>query len=164
MDNALLHEMITELQLEVRHDSRTGGPLAWRCVSGQPQEGDRILVDGEIVAYKADEHGALGLRSIYISDRVARLERITALTDAYMDATDKEPDSIALDRMADLMLFEELTDTNKNKMKAEYERTTGNDAQERRAIRQAGGRIRSERSQSCRTKAPVVINLRIYFR
>ncbi|MET1168374.1 hypothetical protein ABWV16_25355, partial [Bacillus velezensis] len=120
MDNALLHEMITELQLEVRRDYRTGGPLAWRCVSGQPQEADRVSVDGEIVVYKADEHGALGLRSIYISDRVARLERITALTDAYMDATDKEPDAIALDRMADLVLFEELTDTNKNKMKAEY--------------------------------------------
>lgn len=120
MDNGLLHEMITELQLEVRRDYRTGGPLAWRCVSGQPHEGDHVLVDDEIVTYKDAEHAALGLRTIYISDRVARLERITALADAYMDATDKEPDSIALDRMADLVLFEELTDTNKNKMKAEY--------------------------------------------
>lgn len=120
MDNGLLHEMITELQLEVRHDYRTGGPLAWRCVSGQPHEGDHVLVDGEIVTYKSAEHATLDLRTIYISDRVTRLERITALTDAYMDATDKEPDSIALDRMADLVLFEELTDTNKNKMKAEY--------------------------------------------
>lgn len=120
MDNGLLHKMITELQIEVRHDYKTGGPLAWRCVSGQPQEGDRVLVGGEIVSYKADDHAALGLRCHYISDRVARLERITALTDAYMDATDKEPDHIALERITDLVLFEELTDTNKNKMKTEY--------------------------------------------
>lgn len=120
MDNALLHEMITELQLEVRHDYKTGGPLAWRCVSGQPKEGDRVLVDGEIVAYKAEEHAGIGLQSIYISDRVARLERITALTDAYMDATGKEPEPIAIERLTDLVLYEELTDTNKNKMKSEY--------------------------------------------
>ncbi|MEK4267930.1 hypothetical protein [Bacillus sp. FSL W8-0940] len=50
-------------------------------------------------------------------DRIERIEEITALADAYFDAVGEHPDSIALERMANLIIYEELSDTNKNKMK-----------------------------------------------
>ncbi len=52
--------------------------------------------------------------------RQERIEAITALSDAYFDSTGDHPEPAALERMANLVLYEELSDTNKNKMKAEY--------------------------------------------
>ena len=51
-------------------------------------------------------------------DRIQRIEEITALADAYFDSAGEHPDSIALERMANLVIYEELSDTSKNKMKS----------------------------------------------
>ncbi|WP_236251205.1 hypothetical protein [Bacillus sp. NSP9.1] len=48
-------------------------------------------------------------------DRIQRIEEITALADAYFDSVGEHPDSTALERMANLVIYEELSDTNKNK-------------------------------------------------
>ncbi|NUJ19715.1 hypothetical protein FKN04_24655 [Bacillus glycinifermentans] len=50
-------------------------------------------------------------------DRIERIKEINALVEAYHDSVGKSPDSAALERMANLIIYEELSDTNKNKMK-----------------------------------------------
>ncbi|MEC0479000.1 hypothetical protein ACG2QI_00220 [Bacillus sp. GM2] len=52
-------------------------------------------------------------------DRIQRIEEITALADAYFDAVGEHPDSIALARMANLVIYEELTNPHPDKMARE---------------------------------------------
>ncbi|MCI4129449.1 hypothetical protein MMJ47_18455 [Bacillus haynesii] len=52
-------------------------------------------------------------------DRIQRIEEITALADAYFDAVGEHPDSIALERMANLVIYEELADSHPDKMTRE---------------------------------------------
>jgi hypothetical protein len=48
--------------------------------------------------------------------RAARLFLIAELTEDYFAKTGEMPDAIALERLADLLLYEELTDTNEHKI------------------------------------------------
>ncbi|MDE1383301.1 hypothetical protein PVN32_24710 [Bacillus paralicheniformis] len=52
-------------------------------------------------------------------DRIQRIEEITALADAYFDAVGEHPDSTALERMANLVIYEELTNPHPDKMARE---------------------------------------------
>ncbi|MDI3412550.1 hypothetical protein QKW52_29225 [Bacillus sonorensis] len=52
-------------------------------------------------------------------DRIQRIEEITALSDAYFDAVGEHPDSIALERMANLVIYEEITNPHPDKMARE---------------------------------------------
>lgn len=53
--------------------------------------------------------------------RDVRLVNIEELTEMYREATGEWPDGVALERLADLCLYEELTDTNPDKVtKTEY--------------------------------------------
>jgi hypothetical protein len=51
--------------------------------------------------------------------REVRLVKIEALTETYVATTGEWPDAVALERLADLCLYEELTDPNPDKMTAE---------------------------------------------
>lgn len=51
--------------------------------------------------------------------REVRIVKIEALTEGYWATTGEIPDSVALERLADLCLWEELTDTNPDKMTTE---------------------------------------------
>lgn len=51
--------------------------------------------------------------------REQRFRAIEQLTDAYYQASGKLPDTAALDRLATLCLYEEVTDSRSNKMKAQ---------------------------------------------
>jgi hypothetical protein len=51
--------------------------------------------------------------------REVRLVKIEALTEDYYANTGEMPDAVALERLADLCLYEELTDPNPDKMTAE---------------------------------------------
>jgi hypothetical protein len=51
--------------------------------------------------------------------REVRLVKIEQLTEDYYAKAGEWPDSVALERLADLVLYEELTDTNPDKMTAE---------------------------------------------
>jgi hypothetical protein len=51
--------------------------------------------------------------------RELRLVKIGELTEEYFDKTGEMPDAVALERLADLCLYEELTDSNPDKMTAE---------------------------------------------
>ncbi|EOO19996.1 hypothetical protein [Bacillus cereus] len=56
-----------------------------------------------------------------ISNRDVRAEEIKALTDAYVGAVGQRPEPKQLERLADLLLYEELSDTHPDKMTlAEY--------------------------------------------
>ncbi|QYG88328.1 hypothetical protein [Bacillus atrophaeus] len=48
--------------------------------------------------------------------RLDRIEEITALADAYFDAVGEHPETKALERMANLVLYEELSDPHADKM------------------------------------------------
>lgn len=53
--------------------------------------------------------------------REQRIERVQEITDAYVEQTGERPDPSALSRLADVILHEELTDRNPDKMtKNEY--------------------------------------------
>lgn len=52
-------------------------------------------------------------------DRIERIEEITALADAYYDSVGEHPDSTALERMANLVIYEELSDSHPDKMTRE---------------------------------------------
>ncbi|MED1742072.1 hypothetical protein P4U97_21695 [Bacillus swezeyi] len=52
-------------------------------------------------------------------DRIERIEEITALADAYFDAVGEHPDFTALERMANLVIYEELTNPHPDKMTRE---------------------------------------------
>lgn len=51
--------------------------------------------------------------------RALRLVKIEALTESYYAETGEMPDSVALERLSDLCLYEELTDPNPDKMTTE---------------------------------------------
>ncbi|MED4828162.1 hypothetical protein [Bacillus atrophaeus] len=51
--------------------------------------------------------------------RQERMEEITALSDAYFDSTGEHPEPVALERMANLVLFEELSDSHPDKVTRE---------------------------------------------
>lgn len=51
--------------------------------------------------------------------RLERIEEITALSDAYYDSIGEHPDTFALERMANLVLYEELSDRHPDKMTRE---------------------------------------------
>ncbi|MEG7333247.1 hypothetical protein [Bacillus sp. 0102A] len=52
--------------------------------------------------------------------RLERIEETRALVNSYYDSTGEQPDITALERMANLIIYEELSNTNKNKMREEY--------------------------------------------
>ncbi|MGE9877946.1 hypothetical protein [Bacillus velezensis] len=53
--------------------------------------------------------------------RQERIEAITALSDAYFDSTGEHPEQSALERMANLVLYEELSDSHPDKVaRTEY--------------------------------------------
>ncbi|MEV2320435.1 hypothetical protein ABNC55_20910 [Paenibacillus larvae] len=54
-----------------------------------------------------------------ITDRQERIKAVEALTDAYIDSIGQAPDSVQLERLADYILAEELTDMHPDKMTRE---------------------------------------------
>ncbi|MGX5702369.1 hypothetical protein [Bacillus cereus] len=54
-----------------------------------------------------------------ISDRDVRAEEIKSLTDAFVETVGERPDPKQLERLADLLLYEELSDTHPDKMTRE---------------------------------------------
>ncbi|WP_332606848.1 hypothetical protein [Bacillus spizizenii] len=53
--------------------------------------------------------------------RLERIEEITALADAYFDSVGEHPESTALERMANLVIYEELSDSHPDKVtRSEY--------------------------------------------
>ncbi|QHZ49922.1 hypothetical protein [Paenibacillus larvae] len=54
-----------------------------------------------------------------ITDRSERIKAVEALTDAYIDSIGQTPDSAQLERLADYILAEELTDMHPDKMTRE---------------------------------------------
>lgn len=52
-------------------------------------------------------------------DRIERIKEINALVEAYHDSVGKSPDSAALERMANLIIYEELSDPHPDKMARE---------------------------------------------
>lgn len=52
-------------------------------------------------------------------DRIERIKEINALVEAYHDSVGKSPDSAALERMANLIIYEELSDSHPDKMTRE---------------------------------------------
>ncbi|MHA2883379.1 hypothetical protein [Bacillus cereus] len=51
-----------------------------------------------------------------ISNRDVRAKEIKSLSDAYVEAVGERPDEFQLERLTDLFLYEELTDSNPDKM------------------------------------------------
>lgn len=60
-----------------------------------------------------------GERYYLVTDRTARAELIRRITDDYVAANDKTPDGALLERLADVMLYEELTDRHPDKVTRE---------------------------------------------
>lgn len=70
--------------------------------------------------YKAEfERAVNGLIDKNIEDRTERIRAIDALIDEYVDAIGSAPDPVQLERLADYILKEELTDASKNKVRRE---------------------------------------------
>lgn len=85
--------------------------------------------------YKAEFHDAVSdLIAEAIADRAERLAAVHALTDAYFDSVSKTPDSSELARLTDYILREELTDTDRMKMRnTEYPFLSEHQLERRRA-------------------------------
>lgn len=67
--------------------------------------------------YKAEFHDAVtDLIAQDIADRTERMAAVNALTDAYFDSVDKQPDAAELERLTDYILREELTDRHPDKV------------------------------------------------
>lgn len=85
--------------------------------------------------YKVEFHDAVSdLIAQDIADRTERMAAVNALTDAYFDSVDKQPDAAELERLTDYILREELTDTNRMKSRdAEYPFLSEHQFERRRA-------------------------------
>jgi hypothetical protein len=76
-----------------------------------PKEADQAPGDAMLVDIMADSKFADTL-----ANRDLRIQIIENLTDCYFEATDASPDAKQLERLADAILCEELTDQRRNKM------------------------------------------------
>ncbi|MEC0328708.1 hypothetical protein P4H42_03605 [Paenibacillus macerans] len=79
-------------------------------------------LSGPAYDYKAEFHDAVtDLIAEGIADRGERMAAVHALTEAYFDSVGTAPDAAEIERLADYVLREELTDTNPHKVAhAEY--------------------------------------------
>jgi hypothetical protein len=113
--------IIDDLFARVKYDTETGGELAFKHVHREPREGDYVILRGETKPVKYDEkaHKAEEIAAVLVSDRSKRIKIIDELTEAYVTQTGERPDHTQLDRLATLILREELTDDDPYKMSHE---------------------------------------------
>lgn len=102
---------LTQLENEVRHDFKNGGPLVWTSAKEQPKQSDLVYVDGGIFNYKTDKHGDIPPEQILVvtsEDRKRRVNEIIA-----------ENPSVDINRLADVLLYDKLYNPSLTKMQDE---------------------------------------------
>ncbi|MDL5023761.1 hypothetical protein [Bacillus velezensis] len=80
--------------------------------------------------------------------RQERIEAITALSDAYYDSTGEHPELSALERMANLVLYEELSDAHPDKVTREEYPIMSETQFEERYKREASDKLAEEYDQT----------------
>ncbi|MGX6582870.1 hypothetical protein ACWMNW_15680 [Bacillus velezensis] len=80
--------------------------------------------------------------------RQERIEAITALSDAYFDSTGDHPEPAALERMANLVLYEELSDSHPDKVTREEYPIMSETQLEERYKREASDKLAEEYDQT----------------
>lgn len=85
--------------------------------------------------------------------RMERIEEITALSDAYYDSVGEHPDTFALERMANLVLYEELSDRHPDKMTREEYPFMSESQLDERYKKEASDKFAEEYDQTGRNRA-----------
>ncbi|MCR9040835.1 hypothetical protein QRX25_14765 [Bacillus sp. L381] len=80
--------------------------------------------------------------------RQQRIETITALSDAYFDSTGEHPEASALERMANLVLYEELSDSHPDKVTREEYPIMSETQFDERFKREASDKLAEEYDQT----------------
>lgn len=93
-------DAISTLDKESRHDLLYGGPLAWRKLSGTAALGDHVIDHSSGKVCEVTPRYMPESYTLVASDRSLRIKRAELLAEYTFD----------LDRLADVLLLEELTD------------------------------------------------------
>jgi hypothetical protein len=102
---------LTQLEAEVKHDFKNGGPLVWAPATARPNQADLVFVNGSIFNYKTNKHGDIPLEDIFVVTAEERKRRVSEIIteDARAD----------MERMADLLLHDKLFNPSLTKMQDE---------------------------------------------
>jgi hypothetical protein len=101
-------KLLAQLESEVKHDFKTGGPLVWEPATERPKQADLVYVNGNIFNYKTDKHGEIPLEQILIVTAEERKRRINEILTV-------QPDT-SIDRLADILLHDKLYNPSLTKM------------------------------------------------
>ena len=134
MTNEQFTQAVTDLIDRTKHEAKTGGALAWRHKGGRAYDGDSVVtVDGTVITAKATDisgnivdpdneinvlYGYFGY-VVLESDRSRRIAEMDRLIERYFAERHEMPDAGQVERLADLCLREELTDSHPDKMTRE---------------------------------------------
>lgn len=99
---------VTRAQVQAKRDWIKDGLSALENYFGELTEDDKVSTN------ETAEHDFADT----LANRQLRIQIIENLTDCYFAATDASPDAKQLERLADAILCEELTDQRRNKMQA----------------------------------------------
>jgi hypothetical protein len=103
--------LLAQLEKEVRHDFKNGGPLVWEPAKEQPKQADLVYVDGSIFNYKTDRHGDIPLERIFVATAEERKRRINEIV--------AEHPNVDVNRLADVLLYDKLYNPSLTKMQDE---------------------------------------------
>jgi hypothetical protein len=102
---------LTQLEKEVKHDFKNGGPLVWEPAKEQPQQADLVYVEGNIFNYKTDRHGDIPLEQILVVTAKKRKRRVSEIL--------AELPNVDVNRLADVLLYDKLYNPSLTKMQDE---------------------------------------------
>jgi hypothetical protein len=103
--------LLAQLEKEVRHDFKAGGPLVWEPANERPKQSDLVYVDGSIFNYKTDRHGDIPLEQIRVVTAEERKRRVNEVI-----AENRHVDT---ERLADVLLYDKLYNPSLTKMQDE---------------------------------------------
>jgi hypothetical protein len=104
----MMTNLLTQLENEVRHDFKAGGPLVWEATKERPKQSDLVYVAGKIFNYKTDKHGDIPLDQILVVTAEERKRRINEILATHPNAN--------TDRLADVLLHDKLYNPSLTKM------------------------------------------------
>jgi hypothetical protein len=107
----MMTNKLTQLEAEVKHDFRNGGPLVWGLAKEQPKQADLVYVNGSIFNYKADRHRDIPLDQILVVTAEERKRRINEIL--------VETPNVDVNRLADVLLYDKLFNPSLTKMQDE---------------------------------------------
>jgi hypothetical protein len=102
---------LAQLEKEVKHDFKNGGPLVWEPAKELPKQADLVYVDGSIFNYKTDRHGVIPLEQILVVTAEERKMRVNEIL--------AELPNVDVNRLADVLLHDKLYNPSLTKMQDE---------------------------------------------